>query len=129
MHAGPHFAVGFAPLPEKLAGDWPFSDYPERVDLLGKSFTRSRKWAFPYAGVVAQYREDVDRHSMHLMVLADGSFEVDHVDDANPERGHVLEHALKDVSNTTGGALVILAGGAAVVAGISWLCTRRPRSV
>lgn len=118
------YAVGFAPLPEKLEGSWTFPGYPEQIQLLGRSFSRSRRWAFPYAGVVAQYREDVDHHSMHVMVFGDGHYEIDHIDDANPERGLVLEHALKDVSNTTGGAVVILAGGALLVAGLSWALTR-----
>lgn len=118
------FSVGFAPLPETIAGRWPFEGFPEKVELLGRTFTRSIKWAYAYAGVAAQYREDVDHHSMHLMVFRDGRYEIDHVDDANPERGHVLEHALKDVSNTTGGAIVITVGVVALSAGLSWLLTR-----
>jgi hypothetical protein len=118
------YTVGFARLPETLTGTWPFQGFPERVQLLGRAFTRSRKYAFPYAGVVAQYREDKDHESMHLMVFGDGHFEIDHIDDANPERGHVLEHALKDASNTTGGAIVITLGVAGVAAGLSWLLTR-----
>jgi hypothetical protein len=118
------YAVGFAPLPEPLAGRWPFQGFPEQVELLGRTFARSRKYAFPYAGVVAQYREDCDHDSMHLMVFRNGHYEIDHIDAANPERGHVLEHALKDASHTTGGAIVITLGVAGVVAGFSWLLSR-----
>lgn len=117
-------AVGFARLPEPLSGQWPYPGYPARVKLLGRSFTRSEAWTFPYAGIAAQYREDRDRGAMHLMVGSDGAYVIDHIDEANPERGLVLEHAFKDALHTPVGALVLLGVVVGGVAGVSWLLTR-----
>lgn len=118
-------SVGFATLPEPLRGPWPFVDYPPRVDIGGRHFTRSDTWAAPLPHVVKQYREDVDRGSMHLYVRDDHTWEIDHVDEANPERGLVLEHTFKDVIHTTWGALLLTAGVVAVSAGAAYLLTRR----
>lgn len=118
-------SVGFASLPEPLRGAWTFDGFPLRVDIGGRSFVRSDTWAAPLPGVIRQYREDVDRHSMHLVVKDDGMWEIDHVDEANPERGLVLEHAFRDVVQTPIGALILAAGVIGVSAGISFALTRR----
>jgi len=118
-------AVGFASLPEPLRGPWPFADYPQHVELGGRSFTRSDTWAAPLLGVVRQYREDRDRGSMHLYVRDDHTWEIDHVDDANPERGLVLEHTFRDVIHTGWGATLLAVGLVAASAGVSWALTRR----
>lgn len=118
-------SVGFATLPQPLRGAWPFLDYPPHVDLGGRHFTRSDTWAAPLPGVVKQYREDVDRQSMHLYVHADHTWEIDHVDEANPERGLVLEHTFRDVIQTTWGALLLTAGVVALSVGVAYAFTRR----
>lgn len=118
-------SVGFATLPEPLRGAWPYADFPERVTLGGRSFTRSDTWAAPLPGVVKQYREDVDRGSMHLYVRNDHTWEIDHVDEANPERGLVLEHAVKDVIHTWWGAALLTAGVVGGAALASYAFTRR----
>lgn len=118
-------AVGFATLPEPLRGPWPFPDYPARVELGGHSFVRSDKWAAPLPGVVRQYREDKDRESMHLYVRENGTWEIDHVDAANPERGLVLEHTFRDVVHTPVGAALLVLGVVGVSAGLSYALTRR----
>jgi len=117
-------AVGFVALPEKLSGTWPAQGLPERVKLYGREFVRSRRWAFPYLGVRAQYREDVDHRSMHLMVYSDGHFEIDHMDDANPERGHVLEHTMRDVAATKLGGVVVGLGVVALAGALAWLVSK-----
>ena len=117
-------AVGFATLSEPLRGAWQFADYPARVELGGRSFVRSDTWAAPLPHVVRQYREDVDRHSMHLYVRDDHTWEIDHVDDANPERGLVLEHTFRDVVQTTWGAALLALGVVGVSAGLSYALTR-----
>lgn len=117
-------AVGFATLLKPLGGAWPFADFPERVQIDGRSFTRSDTWAAPLAGVVRQYREDADRESMHLYVRDDRTWEIDHVDAANPERGLVLEHAFRDVVHTWWGAALLAAGVVGVSAGLSYAITR-----
>lgn len=118
-------AVGLALLPEPLRGSWTLPDFPELVTVLDRTFRRSTTWAAPTPGVVAQYREDVDRNSLHLLVHADRSWVVEHSDDANPERGLVLEHAVRDVLQTTGGALAFSALVLGLSAGLSYLLTRR----
>lgn len=123
-------AVGFATLAEPLRGSWLIHEqngalfFPDVTNLLGRVFKRSTKWAAPYAGVVAQYREDVDRHAMHLMVSADGTWTIDHIDDANPERGLVLEHTFRDVVQTPWGAALLAAGVLGVSVGLSFALTR-----
>lgn len=123
-------AVGFVNLPEPLRGSWPARDqhgalsFPDTIAIGGHAFKRSTTWAAPYSGVVAQYREDVDRKAMHLMVHSDGTWIVDHVDEANPERGLVLEHTLKDVIHTPWGAALLALGVVGLVAGISYAVTR-----
>lgn len=119
------FSVGFAKLPEQLRGAWTFDGFPLRVELVGRSFVRSDTWAAPLPGVIRQYREDVDHNSMHLEVHDNGLWTIDHVDEANPERGHVLEHAIRDVVQTPLGALLLVAGVIGVSAGISFALTRR----
>lgn len=118
-------AVGFAELAQPLRGKWTFKGFPDVVVMLGRTFKRSTKWAAPYHLVVAQYREDVDHDSMHLMVKADGTWIIEHTDDANPERGLVLEHTLRDVIQTPVGAVLFGLGVVAVSAGVSYLFTRR----
>lgn len=118
-------AVGFATLPEPLRGAWPFADYPARVELGGRSFVRSDTWAVPLQHVVRQYREDRDRDSMHLYVRDDGTWEIDHIDEANPERGLVLEHAFRDVVHTNWGAALLVVGVVGVSVGLSYALTRR----
>jgi hypothetical protein len=85
-------------VPER--GRWALRGYPARVVWRGRVFARSRTWAFPYSGVVAQYREERDSYSRHMFVYADGRVVVDHLDEANPERGRALDHAVKDVVPT-----------------------------
>jgi hypothetical protein len=118
-------AVGFATLLRPLRGAWPFADFPEHVQINGRSFTRSDTWAVPMAGVVRQYREDADRESMHLYVRDDRTWEIDHVDAANPERGLVLEHTFRDVIYTSWGAGLLVLGVVAASAGLSYALTRR----
>ncbi len=112
-------------LPEPLRGGWTFDGFPERIELGGRSFVRSDKWAARIDGVLQQYREDVDRQAMHLYVLEDGTWKIDHIDAANPERGLVLEHALKDVVQTWWGAALLVAGVLSISAGLSYALTRR----
>ncbi len=118
-------AVGFATLPEPLRGPWPFPDFPEHVELGGRSFTRSDTWSAPLPHVVKQYREDRDRESMHLYVHPDHTWEIDHVDAANPERGLVLEHTFRDVIHTPWGAALLTVGVIGISAGLAYACTRR----
>jgi hypothetical protein len=114
-------AVGFATLPEALRGPWPHVDFPKRVTLGGRTFVRSDSWAAPLPHVVKQYREDVDRNSLHLYVRDDRTWEIDHIDAANPERGLVLEHVTKDVIQTWWGASLLTIGVVAIVAGASYV--------
>lgn len=133
MHAGApgdtlervRAVVGFTQLAEPLRGAWTFEGFPERVELGGRSFVRSDRWAAPLPGVAKQYREDVARQAMHLYALDDGTWKIDHIDEANPDKGLVLEHALKDVIHTWWGAALLIGGSLAVSAGISYALTRR----
>lgn len=116
-------AVGLAMLEQPLRGRWTAQGFPPSVVLLGRTFVRA-KWAAPRRQVVAQYREDVDHNSLHLMVTSDGNWIIEHSDDANPDRGLVLEHTFRDVIQTPVGALALLGTVVLVTAGISYALTR-----
>lgn len=119
-------SVGDIPINPAIRAAWPTPGvFPVAVQLLGRSFVRSSAWSFPYPGVVAQYREDVDHNSMHLRVFDDGHFDVTHLDEANPERGFVLEHAIRDVSGTFVGGLVLTAAGTALAIALARALLRR----
>jgi hypothetical protein len=87
---------GLTPLEQPVTGKWPFKGFPAVVQLLGRRFTRT-SWEWPYPGVAAQYREDVPAHSLHILVRNDGTWSADHVDEANPDHGFVLQHAAVDL--------------------------------
>jgi hypothetical protein len=92
--------VGWRAISPVIVGRWPPSwGFPERVRIRGLVFRRAR-WTKPYAGVVAQYREETDHDAMHLKVRADGHYVIDHVDEANPDRGLglALEHVRRDMN-------------------------------
>jgi hypothetical protein len=117
-------AVGLARLDEPIHGSWSLSSFPELVTLLGRTFRRAT-WAAPRPDVVAQYREDVDHNSMHLLVHGDGTWIIDHTDDANPDHGLVLEHTFRDVAQTTVGGLALVAALFLTTIGLSYALTRR----
>lgn len=117
-------AVGFADLAQPLRGQWTLNGYPDTVQMLGRTFKRSKTWAAPYRLVAAQYREDVDHNSMHMMVRQDGTWIIEHTDDANPERGLVLEHTFRDVIQTPLGAVLFSVAIIGTVAGLSYALTR-----
>jgi hypothetical protein len=90
-------------------------DFPDAVEIDGVLFTRAERKQ-PYAGVLEQYREAVPRNSMHLMVLDDGYWIVEHVDEYNPDMGHPVRHFIKDHPF---GKLLIFTGGGLIMTGIA----------
>jgi hypothetical protein len=90
---------------------WGLEGHPPRVTVAGATFSRAF-FAYPYDGVVAQYREERDRGAAHLLVYQDGTYAL-HRDATNPDRGPLLaiEHVWCDVP---GGPLYVTAGGAAL---------------
>lgn len=89
-------------------GDWALTEFPDAVDVDGVLFCRAVRKQ-PYAGVVEQYREAVERDSMHMLIFDDGSYLVDHVDQYNPDMGAPARHFLAD--HTVGRFLTCTAGG------------------
>lgn len=108
-------AVGAVPITPPIRGRWPGPDFPETVTMAGRLF-RKAGWAWPYTGVVAQYREAIPVNSRHLLVLDDGSFIIDHYDEANPDAGAAIDHLIKDVLKRPTGA----PARPAAVAGRGW---------
>lgn len=89
--------VSGSPVPGgPVRGEWPYRGFPEEVKLAGRLFQRA-KFSLPYPGVAAQYREARERDSAHLFVLDTGRFVVPHIDDANPDRGHMIAHGVRDL--------------------------------
>lgn len=102
------------PISPALTGWWTPNGFPEEVFIsvgyTDRKFKRAR-WKQAYAGVVAQYREDVPRNSMHLFVRADGTFEINHLDADNPDHGRVVEHLMNDTAAGPIVASAALLGG------------------
>jgi hypothetical protein len=88
--------VGAIALTTPLKGPWPYTTLPAQVRLNGKLFKKAR-FSTMKTGVVGQYREAVSTNSMHLYVMANGTYLVTHLDEANPDMGRALEHLFKDV--------------------------------
>jgi len=89
--------VGAIPVSPAITGAWPFSGFPREVKLNGKTY-RKATWQWRHhPSIVAQYREPGKTNVQHLHVLRDGTFRVDHLDEANPDEGQVLKHLVRDV--------------------------------
>lgn len=69
-----------------VRGHWQYQGYPDVIQV-GDILFRRAEWSQDYPGVVAQYREDRLFRSHHLKVHSNGSWEIDHVDLVNPDRG------------------------------------------
>ncbi len=88
----------------------------------GRPFRRA-KCQEAKSGVVAQYREAVERNSQHLLVQTNGWWVIDHTDDVNPDmsdvtapaRHFVAEHPLCQGLMTLG----LFVGVGLMVAGIA----------
>jgi hypothetical protein len=78
-----------------LYGDWSVPSFPDEVIIDGKLFNKAIRKQ-PYDGVIEQYREATPRESYHLLVLEDGHWIIDHVDDYNPDLGYPVRHFLID---------------------------------
>jgi hypothetical protein len=87
---------------------WTFAgEYPEEVTLYGRTFHRAGFKGRNQAHVVAQYREDVAMKSLHLFILDDGTYRVDHQDDFNPDAaGQLLPHFFADYLPSRPGQLL-----------------------
>jgi len=92
--------LGVIPVRPEIAGTWPFQGFPPSVSLGGTTFVQAT-WAWPYSGVVAQYRANVPFNAAHLLVYANGTYVVRHLDEYNPDQGYPLEHAVKDAPFAT----------------------------
>lgn len=81
-----------------IAGPWLLRGYPPVVRVAGHVFKKTR-WAWPYKGVVAQYREARPVGSAHMMVTRQGTWRIDHADHVNPDRGALsaVAHLGRDV--------------------------------
>ena len=102
---------------------WPFgAELPDRVRLMGRDFVRARfrMWR---AGVVAQYREAVPVNSLHVLVLDDGRYVIDHQDDFNPDQGNSIPHLFADFIPTRAGHFLVL-GLVAAVAVVGYAFTQ-----
>lgn len=114
-------SIGEIRIQPALTGVWQFEGFPRAIRINGTRFTRSRVWTWPYAGVVAQYREAQPTCAAHLQVLEDGTWRIDHLDEANPDQGRVVEHFVEDT--TPGKVLKPLLVGAGMLAAIYGLAT------
>ena len=110
-----------------LQRPWPYFGSPRHVEIF--AFGRLRRFVpaktmVRYKNVVAQYREDVEFDSLHLKVLKNGWFVIDHRDCVNPDKGrlHKVGHVMEDT--WVGDVVKVTAGtaaGIAVLVGIASL--------
>lgn len=100
-----------------ITDKWEFGeDFPEAFELDGKVFERAIRTQ-PYQDVIVQYREAVPRDSAHLLVMNNGMWVIDHVDEYNPDRGFPFRHFVVDHPKgkgtlVAGAGLLGLAGAA-----------------
>ena len=112
---------------QPIHGAWTITDgfrlsFPDEVQVNGVPFRRTN-WKEAKPGVVEQYREAVETNSRHLLVLEDGRWIIDHVDDVNPDMGDVTAPVRHFVADHPVGqglfALALVAGIVLVVAGLA----------
>lgn len=109
--------LGKIPVIPAITGTWPLGFFPDEVQIAGSVFQRAT-WASPFEGAVAQYREVVEYDAMHLLIYRNGTFVIDHLDEANPDQGHVLEHAVLDKPLMTTLACGLAGFGLGLVGGL-----------
>jgi hypothetical protein len=115
--------LGTIPVEPHVYGQWPFEGFPEQVVLNGRTFNLA-KWSWPlYSGVQQQYREAVPTNSQHLMIYDDLSYDVQHMDEINPDAGNPLQHAVVDAPGATSAAMAALGFALGLVGGILLLRT------
>ena len=102
--------LGDVSIDPPYTGEWSYQGAPDTVIVLGRGFRRAG-WRASYRGVVDQYREMVPLDSAHLMVLDDGSWRIDHVDQYNPDAGRPIQHFLCDHPIGKGLGLCTIAAG------------------
>ena len=88
-------SLGESNLSKPLSGYWSLPSFPDEI-LLGDRLFRKAKWRQEYEGVIEQYREAVVQDSGHMKVYANGVWEIDHVDEDNPDMGRPVEHFFND---------------------------------
>lgn len=94
---GDAVSVGAVAIDPPITGRWIYGNaFPVEIAMNNRTYRRAL-WSFPRTNVVAQYREAKKTNSQHLFVMNDGTYVVDHIDEANPDQGMVLTHFLKDV--------------------------------
>ena len=118
-------ALGEAWLSQPVTGWWTLQGFPDRVRVHGRLFRRAR-WKQEHPGVVEQYREEVARNSMHMMVRTDGRWTIDHIDEDNPDLGREVPHFFND--HPVGKVIKGVAAGLAVV-GAAYTAVRLVESV
>ena len=84
-------------------GTWGQRGLPQSVRIGSKRFEKSLGQG-RVPGTIAHYREDVDRHSAHLYVMDDGTWQITHVDEYNPHGGFLpaAKHWRYDVTQPMG---------------------------
>jgi len=102
------------PIDPPITGQWPFDVFPEAVEIDGIRFIRARRKQ-SYDRCVEQYRQDSPRDCMHLLVLDNGTYSIDHADEYNPDQGYPFRHFVVD--HPKGAATVVAGAGALGVIG------------
>jgi hypothetical protein len=88
-------ALGETVLQQPITGWWQWAGHPEVIRVHGRQFRRAN-WKQDYPDVVEQYRETTPQNSMHLKVLANGTYVIDHIDEDNPDMGRPVPHFFND---------------------------------
>jgi hypothetical protein len=115
--------LGRIPLAMPVRAAWPHPDLPPTVHLQGRTF-RQTSLALPVAGAVGHYREAVPFQSAHLVILDDGTYLIDHIDEANPDMGQAAAHAALDAPEALTAGLAVAGLLLGFVGG--WILWRAP---
>lgn len=108
------------PVDPPIVESWelPEGEFPDVIEIDGKTFHRAIRQQ-GYDGVICQYREMVPRQSAHLFVMNNGTWQINHIDEYNPDMGYPVRHFIVDHPAGKGvlvaGAGLLGIGGATLV--------------
>lgn len=83
---------------DPIVGVWTTVGFPQQVVVGGRTYNKTTRTII-VSSVAAHYRENSEFNARHLYVFTDGTFKITHLDEYNPDMGHVVSHLMFDASS------------------------------